>query len=129
MASGGSLVSTSLTRDAVTVRVQEPARSSTGSTVQVVGPPVTEKAAAPLVEQSSEIAASARVTGSLKVTVGFTVPGAVPPVAGVTAVTVGASSTGGSAVQVEVWVPSPSTVSAANPSHCTEGSKASLPSV
>ena len=95
----------------------------------VVGPPVTEKATEPLIEQlEGEATPEPGATGSLKVTVGFTVPGAVAPLAGVKDTTVGAASAGGSVPHSAVWAPRPSKVSTAKPSHSTAGSKASVPS-
>src|SRR6478609_2675453 len=130
MVSGGSLSSRSLTPDGDTMSVHASPdwRSSAGTTVYVVGPPVTENATEPLIEHWRVSDAEPSATGSLKVTVGFTVPGAVAPLAGVKDTTVGAASAGGSVPHSAVWAPRPSKVSTASPSQCAAGSKASLPS-
>src|SRR6478609_8505443 len=128
MVSGGSLSSRSLTPDGDTMSVHASPdwRSSAGTTVYVVGPPVTENATEPLIEHWRVSDAEPSATGSLKVTVGFTVPGAVAPLAGVNDATVGAASAGGSVPHSAVWAPRPSKVSTAKPSHSTAGSKASV---
>ncbi len=112
--SGGSLVSVSETPVARTVRVQASPSTSAdaGSAVNVVGPPVTASATEPLIEQERVIAPAARVTGSLKVTVGLTSAAAEPSLAGSVSVTDGAGSTG-----TPGWAPRWVTVSMAKPSH------------
>ena len=130
MLSGGSSESASLTRSLSTVSVQASpsTRFAAGSTVNVVGPPVTSVSTVPLTEQTRLTAPPASETGSLKVTVGVTAAWAVAPFAGVTDATVGAVSGTGSDEHVAVWLPSPSKVSVAYPVHWADGSKALLPS-
>src|SRR6476660_2118713 len=71
--SGGSMASWSVTAAAVTVRVQESpsAKSAEGSSVKVVGPPVTARVLAPEREHESANAPEVTSTGSEKVIVGL----------------------------------------------------------
>src|SRR6188474_1730876 len=95
MVFGGSSVSRSVTWFAVTVTVQdEPAgRSTIGSSVKTVGPPLRVNAWLPTTEQVSAKAAAGAETGSLKVTVTFAPPPtSVAPFAGVVERTDGAAS-------------------------------------
>jgi len=130
ISSGGSSVSWSVTFAAAIVRVQVSpyGRSLVGSMVQLVGPPDAVAAIAPLTEQDSVNQSPVTVTGSVKVTV-MLEPTAtsVAPSAGDVPDTAGAASPG-STPQLAVWVPRPSAVSVAKPSHSTEGSKAFEPS-
>src|SRR5207302_3810898 len=93
--SGGSLVSWSVTSAAtiVTVQVSPPAKSVAGSSVNVVGPPLTVAVCGPLVPHEIVYQPSATSTGSLNVIATFE-PDATPVAAfaGVVAVTAGAWS-------------------------------------
>src|SRR5919199_1051619 len=95
MVSGGSLVSWSLTFAAktVTVQVSLDAKSAVGSSVKVVGPPLTAAVWEPLVPQEIEYQEPLTFTGSLKVieTLAFTAT-SVAPFAGVVLETDGATS-------------------------------------
>ena len=73
MASGGSFVSWSVTCEWRMARLHPSpvAKSVVGLIVKVVGPPVTAAGCAPLVSHASSNHASARSTGSLKVTSRF----------------------------------------------------------
>ncbi len=100
MAFGGSFVSWSVTCEPRMVRLQPSpvAKSVVGSSVNVVGPPVTATGCAPLVSHASPNPPSATSTGSLNVTVRFESTATSAALsAGVVDVTVGASS-GGAAV-------------------------------
>ncbi len=125
IASGGSLVSWSVTFAATTVTVQVSfaTKSVSGSSVNVCGPPVTAALCEPLVPHESVNHEPVTSTFSLKVTDTFAVTEtSVAPAAGVVLVTVGAASP-----DVRVWAPSPSKVSVAKPFHSTAGSNASAP--
>src|SRR5919202_2763050 len=95
MVSGGSFVSWSLTLAAktVTVQVSLAAKSEDGSSVKVVGPPLTVALCEPLVPQEIEYQEPLTFTGSLKVieTFAFTATSAAP-FAGVVLETDGATS-------------------------------------
>src|SRR6185436_6936548 len=94
MLSGGSLPSLSLTCAASTVAVHSSPlpKSEVGSTVQVVGPPLTLTRCAPVLAQLIVTELLVIVTGSLKSTVRFVfVATPVAPLIGVTAVTDGAA--------------------------------------
>src|SRR5256885_1734656 len=71
MLSGGSVASWSVTFAAktVTVHVSEPTKSASGSSVNVVGPPLAAAVWPPLEEQEIENQLPVTFTGSLKVIV------------------------------------------------------------
>src|SRR5205085_1332359 len=73
MLSGGSSVSWSVTEAAITVSVQDSefAKSTSGSSVKLVGPPLTAAACVPLVAHESVYHEPVTFTGSLKVTATF----------------------------------------------------------
>src|SRR5436190_877854 len=96
MLSGGSFASLSLTCAASTVAVHSSLlpKSVFGSTVHVVGPPLTVTVCAPVWTQLMVTELLVMVTGSLNVTERFVfVATFVEPFVGVTAVTLGAAST------------------------------------
>src|SRR5436190_1184855 len=96
MLSGGSFASLSLTCAASTVAVHSSLlpKSVFGSTVHVVGPPLTVTVCAPVLTQLMVTELLVMVTGSLNVTERFVfVATFVEPFVGVTAVTLGAAST------------------------------------
>src|ERR1041384_3956254 len=95
MASGGSLMSWSVTNVAwtVTVHVSLVVKSLVGSTVKVVGPPLTEALCPPLVAQEIAYQPSVTLTGSLNVSETFDVTETpLAPFAGGGELTVGAWS-------------------------------------
>src|SRR4051812_1681100 len=95
MLSGGSLLSLSLTCAASTVAVQSSPlpKSVFGSTVHVVGPPLTVTVCAPVLAQLTVTELLVIVTGSLNVTLRFVFVATVTePLVGVTVVTDGAAS-------------------------------------
>src|SRR5436190_6815327 len=95
MLSGGSFASLSLTCAASTVAVHSSLlpKSVFGSTVHVVGPPLTVTVCAPVLTQLMVTELLVMVTGSLNVTERFVfVATFVEPFVGVTAVTLGAAS-------------------------------------
>ena len=95
MVSGGSSPSWSVTWEANTVSVHDSpiARVLAGSSVNVVGPPVTVAATLPVVEQSRVNHDGPTSTGSLNVTRRFAVVGkSVAALAGTVLVTLGAAS-------------------------------------
>src|SRR5919199_6363067 len=95
MVSGGSFVSWSLTFAAktVTVQVSLVAKSTVGSSVKVVGPPLAVAEWPPLVPQEIEYQEPLTFTGSLKVIETFAlVATSVAPFAGVVLATDGATS-------------------------------------
>src|SRR5688572_28551776 len=95
MLSGGSLPSLSLTPAArtVTVHVSLLRKSTSGLTVQLVGPPLTATVCAPEVAQEIVTDALVMVTGSLKVRLmSVFVATCVAPFVGVFAMTLGAAS-------------------------------------
>ncbi len=78
------------------VQLSPNAKSTLGSTVKVVGPPVTSVSATlrvPLVAQTIWNQSPATVTASVNVIVRFALSAAVPPSAGTVAATAGAAST------------------------------------
>src|SRR5204862_113690 len=92
---GGSLLSLSLTCAASTVAVHSSPlpKSVFGSTVHVVGPPLTVTVCAPVLAQLTVTELLVIVTGSLNVTLRFVFVATVTePLVGVTAVTDGAAS-------------------------------------
>src|SRR5437763_10649734 len=95
MLSGGSVASWSVTFAAkiVTVHVSAPAKSASGSSVKVVGPPLTVAVWPPLEPQEIENQLPATFTGSLNVIVTLLFSATSPaPLAGLVLVTVGAWS-------------------------------------
>src|ERR671935_237550 len=95
MLSGGSIVSWSATFAAktVTVHVSEPAKSASGLSVKVVGPPLTAAVWPSLEEQEIENQLPVTFTGSLKVIVMLLFSATSPaPFAGFVLETVGAWS-------------------------------------
>src|SRR5436190_171369 len=95
MLSGGSPASWSVTCAAttVTVQVSPPVKSVVGSSVNVVGPPLSANVCAPVVVQLTVTELLVIVTGSLNVTVRIVSAATVrEPLVGVTAVTLGAAS-------------------------------------
>src|SRR5436190_19407825 len=96
MLSGGSNASVSVicAASAVTVQVSPAVKSTVGSIVHVVGPPLCANASALEVAQEIVNDAAVALTGSLNVTVTLVLEvWLVAPFVGVVAVTVGAAST------------------------------------
>src|SRR6476469_4578158 len=92
---GGSRTSWSVTSDArtVTVQLSENAKSTVGSSVHVVGPPLWAAACEPLVAQTIVYQALETFTGSANVIVMFVLKAtSVAPASGDVAVTAGALS-------------------------------------
>ena len=122
IASGGSCVSWSVTFAAtmVTLQLSPEAKSAEGSSVNVLGPPLTVAVRGPLAH-AMPYQLGDTFTGSEKVTVMFEpTPTPVAPAAGTVVVTDGA-------ISPPPCAPSPSNVSIANPSHSIDGSKTSVP--
>src|ERR687886_1525513 len=97
MLSGGSVASWSVTLAAktVTVHVSEPTKSDSGSSVKVVGPPLTAAVWAPLELHEIENQLPVTFTGSLNVIVTLLFSATLPaPSAGLVLVTAGAWSPG-----------------------------------
>ena len=112
MASGGSFVSWSVTSEATIVRVQGSlaAKSSCGSRVKVVGPPLTVAGWVPLESHEMSNHEFATSTGSLNVTCTFASSGtSIAPSVGVVVATVGAVS-GGTPVTAMSSMPTHSSV-------------------
>ena len=107
----------------VTVQASPAAKSASGSSVNVVGPPLAVAACGPLVVQAMVNHDPVTSTASLNVTVTFASRAtSVASFAGVVLATVG-----GLSPPTIVWLPRPPKVSVAKPFHSTVGSKASLP--
>jgi hypothetical protein len=103
MLSGGSFASWSATCAAtiVTVHVSPKAKLVPGSSVNVVGPPLTEAACEPLVPHEIVVQLPVTFTGSLNVTLTFELTAtSVAPAAGVVLLTAGAASAGAETVSV-----------------------------
>ncbi len=125
IAFGGSFASWSVTCAATTVTAQfsPNVNETSGSSVNVVGPPPTVAVCAPLVVHEIVNHDPDTFTGSLKVIEMF-VPAAasVAPLPGVVVDTPGAASVHA----LSPAQPSPSKVSVAKPCHCTAGSNRSV---
>src|SRR5687767_14979688 len=118
MVSGGSSASRSLTCAATTVTEQASlkAKSTSGSSVKVVDPPLCVAACEPVVAQEMSYQARAAFTGSLNLTTTFELRETCwAPLAGVVELTFGARS----APDVTVCEPSPPNVFRGDPSHST----------
>src|SRR5262245_16506225 len=103
MLSGGSFASWSATRLAtiVTVHSSLKPKSAVGSSVKVVGPPLTEAVCEPLLAQEIVYQLPDTLTASLNVTLTFELSGTpVAPFAGFVLLTLGAVSAGAATVRV-----------------------------
>src|SRR5262249_34670182 len=109
----------------VNVQLSPGEKSTVGSSVNVVAPPLIPTVFNPLPVHCSWNEVWLTTTDSLNVTDRLAVGGTfAAPLAGMVETTVGARS---AAPQLALWLPNPSKVSVARPSHSAEGSNTSDP--